>query len=35
MHENIVERVHERVKETLSEVGIDTLADDEVSDDLE
>jgi hypothetical protein len=35
VHEHIVERVHERVEETVNEVGNDTLADDEVSDDLD
>jgi len=35
VHENIAERVHERVEETVNEVGNDTLADDEVSDDLD
>jgi hypothetical protein len=35
VHENIIERVHERVEETVSEVSNDTLADDEVSDDLD
>jgi len=35
VHENIAERVHERVEETVNEVGNDTLADDEVTDDLD
>ena len=35
VHENITERVHERVEETVNELGNDTLADDEVSDDLD
>ena len=35
MHENIVERVHERVEQTVNEVDNDTMADDEVSDDLD
>ena len=35
VHENTTERVHERVEETVNELGNDTLADDEVSDDLD
>jgi predicted kinase len=34
VHENIVETI-ERVEETINEVGNDTLAHDEVSDDLD